>query len=360
MHETAIDPPAPGYRLVGGVSEHEPRRAPVRAAGAILGLLGGVSAAPPQDAGPSAPPASETCELSEDDALWIGASLEAWQFAARQLLGMDAPPTPIAIFFDASCVRSTDALHLDGRAPRWERFSHDGTVPLPTGDSMPAVVTSFAAPLEGEAGSFFVMSTPTVWRAGGVRSEIPLDTFMTAVLLHEISHTSQVATYMRRVSELEEAGGFGPELSDDVLQDTFADDAEIADAVLRETDLLFRAAAAPDDAEARRLARAAHDSIATRRERYRDRPALLELEDVFLTLEGAAQWVALSWLASEGGGGVDADVALSEFGRRTNYWSQVQGLALFLVIDRFVPDWEREVYGEGGVTALGLFERALG
>lgn len=301
----------------------------------------------------------EDCALSEADARWIESSVAAWRHVARTTLQLEHPPSPFAVFFDAHCVRSTEELRLDGREQEWDTFPHGAQILLPDGNALPAVVTSFAAPLGEGDGSFFVMSTPSVWRAGGVPSEMPLETLMTAVLLHEISHTSQFATYMRRVSELEAAGNFGEDLTDDFLQDTFGGDAEFAGAVEREIDLLFRAAAADDSAEALRLAREARDSIAARREGYRDRPQVQELEDLFLTLEGAAQWAAFTWLKSPDGGNVEPELAMRDFGRRTDYWSQIEGLGLFLVIDRFVPAWVREVYGKGGMTALGLLDRAL-
>lgn len=300
------------------------------------------------------------CELSEEDARWIEDSIRAWRTVARDILRIEEPPSPVAVFFDASCVRSTDELRLDGGESEWQLVAHEGEIYLPTGETMPPAVVSFAAPLGDGEESFFVMSTPSVWRRGGVRSEIPLPTFMTAVLVHEISHTAQLVTYMRRVSELEKEGGFGDDLTDDVLQDTFGGNAEIAKAVQRETELLFRAAQAETEVEARRLAAEARDSIRSRRERYRDRRELYALEDVFLTLEGAAQWAAFAWLTSEDGGHVERAVAMKEFGRRTDHWSQVQGLALFLVIDRFVEDWESTVYGDGAETAFQLLDRAVG
>lgn len=323
----------------------------------LVVFLAGVRSPKPKP-GEHAVMQDESCQLSEEDTLWITESVAAWRYAALEILKVEDPPSPIAIFFDASCVWSTEELYLDGRAPRWNVSPHAGTIHLPSGETMPPVITSFAAP-HGDNGAFFVMSTPSVWRAGGVKSEIDLGTFMVAVLLHEISHTSQVGTYMSRVTMLEKAGDFGEDLSDDVLQETFGADTGFASSVKRETDLLFRAATVADEAQAQSLAREARDSIVARRDSYRDQRELHELEDLFLTLEGSAQWVATTWLTSADGGAVDLEVALRDFGRRTGYWSQVQGLALFLVIDRFVDDWESAVYAEGRVTALQLLEQAL-
>ena len=66
---------------------------------------------------------------------------------------------------------------------------------------MPPVVTSFAS-VDENGNPFFVMSTPSVWRAGGVSSEIGLEMLMWPVLLHEAVHTLHAQTYGRRLDEL--------------------------------------------------------------------------------------------------------------------------------------------------------------
>lgn len=313
--------------------------------------------------GPPAPPsATAPCTLQDPDRIWLEDALTAWRFVRHDLLGLDGPDRTAAVFFDASCTLTTDRL-VDPLSD-WAARRHDQTVTLPNGDEMPAIVTSFAAPIEegeeGDDGVFFVMSTPSVWRSLGVESDIGLETMMRAVLLHEMSHTAQFGTYGRRVTEVARDAGLGDEITDDLLQDRFADDAGYGAAMEREIDLWFEAATAPDDEAARDLARRAWDSLATRREGLPS-PALAALEDLFLTLEGSGQWAGYSWLRQPPpvGPGLDRDTALTEFGRRGGYWSQSEGLALVLTLDRLDPSWKTTVFGDGSHTVLELLEAAL-
>ena len=46
-------------------------------------------------------------------------------------------------------------------------------------------------------------------------------------------------------------------------------------------------------------------------------------------------------------------------GRRRS-WSQDEGLALFLVLDRLLPDWPALVFGAQSAGAAQLLERAVG
>jgi hypothetical protein len=84
-----------------------------------------------------------------------------------------------------------------------------------------------------------------------------------------------------------------------------------------------------------------------------------EAEDTFLTLEGSAQWVAYAWLANHPLGAEIAPAdALKGFRRGGRKWSQDEGLALFLVIDRLVPDWQARVFADQPSTALQLLAEA--
>jgi len=300
--------------------------------------------------------------MSREDESWIEASLKAWKTVGTDILEFEKLSNPSAVIFDSSCVFFAPKLEFDVAGAGMISSRHSGEVPLPTGEVMPAVVTSFSAPLGDDGSVFFVMSTPSVWRAGGVESGLDLPTFMTSVLIHEISHTSQFATYLRQVTEIEEAGDFGDDLTDDILQDTFEGDPQFAAAIEAEIDLLFRAAASETKEEARRLALEATASIEARRSAYQrgEHSNLLRLEDLFLTVEGAAQWAGYSWLISSGGASLDESTAMKEFGRRSRFWSQNQGLALFLVLDRFSEDWKKAVYGDGSRTVLELLDQALG
>jgi hypothetical protein len=83
-------------------------------------------------------------------------------------------------------------------------------------------------------------------------------------------------------------------------------------------------------------------------------------EDLWLTFEGAGQWAGYQWVIHPRGAGVPVAVALTDFARRSRWWSQKQGLAIFLALDRVAgPGWKRHAFGDGARTALEMLDDAL-
>ena len=83
------------------------------------------------------------------------------------------------------------------------------------------------------------------------------------------------------------------------------------------------------------------------------------LDDVFLTMEGMGQWLAYRSLLSPGGGGLAPDAALPAVRRGGRQWSQDQGLALMLVVDRLLPGWQQRAFADPDWRAERLLSAAL-
>lgn len=300
------------------------------------------------------------CVFSPHERSWVDRAIAAWDMTSREITGIGRVAKLDAMFFDASCAIHSDTA-MTGGPNRWASRAHDGQVVLPNGTTLPAHVTSFTSADSGSA--FFVMSTPSVWKAGGVAGgPLGLDLLMTAVLLHEATHVTQAATYGQSIAELIEKHSLAEDFSDDSIQDRFEKNGKFARSVERETDLLFRAAAATDLAEARRLAAQARGLIRARHDRWFTGPDahLAAAEDIWLTMEGSGQWAGYRWLTSRNGGAVSESIALAAFGIRGKWWSQKQGLALFLTLERLAGDrWKQPVFCAGSRTVLQLLDEAL-
>ncbi|MDX1480512.1 MAG: hypothetical protein R3315_02490 [Woeseiaceae bacterium] len=243
----------------------------------------------------------------------------------------------------------------------WETVSHDGSIALPDGETMPAVVTSFTS--SGAIGAFFVMSTPTVWRDAGVSGgALDLETLMVAVLLHEASHVVQLSTYGLRVDDIQRRFGLPDSFGDDSLQERFEQEQAFTRSIARETDLFFEAAFAEDDDTAWRLAYEARELMRARAARWfiGEETYWREAEDVWLTFEGSGQWIGYHWLTSPWGADVTPAAAMEGFGRRSRWWSQNQGLSIALTLDRLSgPVWRRQAFGEGRLTLLEMLDELL-
>jgi hypothetical protein len=305
----------------------------------------------------SAPP-PPACALPERDRAWVDRALQAWRFASREITGIGPVPDFQAVFFSADCVL-TSANALGGGAVErvtWTATPHSGNVTLPDGSEMPAGVTSFAT------GKYFVMSTPTVWEAGGVGEGAGLERTMVAVLLHEGSHVAQIKPYGPRLGALIERNHLPDSFNDNAVQERFEANAEFAALVKEETQLFLDAAAAKEDAEARRLAREGLRLIRERQARWMvgEDAYLAEAEDVWLTFEGAGQWTGYQWLVHPRGGAQPVAEAMARFGKGRR-WSQTEGFAIVMALDRIGgPGWKRHAYGDGARTVLEMLGDVLG
>ncbi|HYK00521.1 MAG TPA: hypothetical protein VE974_02110 [Thermoanaerobaculia bacterium] len=306
-------------------------------------------------------PAPPACALPEADRAWVDRALEAWRFTSREITGIRPVPNFQAILFSADCVlRSTNALGSPtAEGVTWTASRHAGTIALPDGSEIPAGVNSFVAGNKGE--TYFVMATPSVWEAAGVGDKPQRPTSLIPVLLHEGSHVAQIGPYGSRLGALIERYKLPDSFNDDSVQERFQENPEFTESVKQETQLFLDAAAAKDDAEARKLASEARRLMRERQARWvtGDDAYLVEAEDIWLTFEGAGQWTGYQWLIHPRGGAETSMDVVTRFtkGRR---WSQTEGFALVLALDRIAgPDWKRHAFGDGAKTVLEMLDEAL-
>jgi hypothetical protein len=294
---------------------------------------------------------SGRCQMDGADSAWLSAALAQWRVAETRDLGLPSSPLPTVVAIDAACTYVLPEGDLD----RAKGQPHGTTVVLPDGAEAPLGPISFAS---GEGG-YFAMSLPSVWREAGVTSPFGLEALMDGVLLHEMMHIRQVDLAKRTLDgAAQQAGIADDDLTDDVVQDRFEDEPGYIEAYAAERDALFAAAAAPSDAEARVLVAQALGLMRERRARWftGDKAAFARFDDVFLTMEGMGQWLIYRHFLALGHAPGEALPAVRRGGRR---WSQDEGLALMLVVDRLLPGWQARAFRDPEWRAANLLEAAL-
>jgi hypothetical protein len=304
-------------------------------------------------------PAHAACIVSGADQEWAATALLSWERTAAEELRLEAVPPSRIILFDERCLyeivsgrgESTLTLEESGKP-------HDGNITLPNGAVIPAQIVSFAAPFGEDREPFLVMALPSVWRVAARHRDDPLlHTLMQSVLVHEMTHTSQAGPLWSRLDELQALHALGDDLDDDIVQTRFATRAGFRVAYEKERELLYAAAAEPDLARRRALAATALRSMTERRALYfRDDDSFYaELEEIFLTMEGVANWAA--WRSAIAAGMPEKE-ALALIRRNGRFWSQDQGLALFLLIDTLLPDWQQQLFHQNA-GASELLKRTV-
>ena len=305
------------------------------------------------------------CRLGTSDQAWLDRSVKGWIAARRLILEAPVPPTLDAVIFDQRCELTSKSAMVTGRS-RWIARPLAGQTILVGSQRLPIGVLS--ATIGDDTGTRFVMSVPSVWAKGGVSpGPLGLNRLMSAVMIHEATHVFQMSTYGKQIELLQKANHITDEqFNDDAIQAQFGKRVAFAASIRREIDLFFEAARTPNDDEARRLARTARDLMRARAGHYfvRDQIYQVRAEDLWLTLEGTAQWAGYRWLQlpiAKGGGGVSEQEAMAGFGKRGDSWTQTLGLGIALTVDRFQPrQWKGHVFGDGTQTLLELLDRSIG
>lgn len=304
------------------------------------------------------------CRLSANDRDWLDRSVKGWGVTRRILLQAPAPVALDAVIFDRHCKLTSTSAMVTGRS-RWIAQPIAGEAIVVGAQRLPISVVS--ATIGDDAGTRLVMSVPSVWAKERVPpGPLGLGRLMSAVIMHEATHVFQMNTYGKQIEALQKTNHLSDEqFNDDAIQARFGKQAEFAASIRRETDLFSRAANAASDEEARRLAVAGRDLMRARAARYfvGDQAYQGRAEDLWLTMEGSAQWAGYRWLqlpVAKAGGGVSEREAMAGFGRRGDSWTQLLGLAIALTVDRLQPSrWKRHVFGDGQQTLLELLDQSI-
>ena len=305
-------------------------------------------------AGSAAPAAA--CVMTAAERTWIDSALQASDQVMVQRLRLARDRRPTIILFDDRC-----RFEARGAAGgRWIATPHRGKIRLPDGKQIDAGVTAFASRVENTGERFFVMALPSLWYAANAFK--PGDRLgLTGVFLHEFSHTRQMDVLQPRFEAAEAIYKMPDDFGDDSVQKHFQADPAYVAVAEKETALLYRAAREPDAATARGLARQALQLIEARQRRWfvGEDSRWKAYDDIFLTMEGFGQWAGYAWLSDPQGGAMAASEAEAKMRGSRRWWSQEQGLALFLVIDRFVPNWAEQAFGSPPALGIDLLRQAV-
>jgi hypothetical protein len=268
--------------------------------------------------------------MSAADRAFLDDAVKTWEVVRADDLKLAPAPLPSFVVFDVNCV------WRDGAGSE-----HHGTIALADGNEVPARALAFASSHEGKA--FLVLALPSVWRADERHRDDPkLDLLVHSVFVHEMTHTRQADSLGTRLTELETQHKI-ENLNDDIIQQRFASIDGFTAAFAKERDLLYDIANEKNAKRRIALAKEASRAIAERRARYftGDNAYFAELEEIFLGMEGVANWAGFRAAMRMG---LTRDEAITVMRGSRKWFSQDEGLALFLAIDALQKDWQKRVF----------------
>ena len=307
---------------------------------------------------------------------WMQSVLDGWDVTARRNLRLTTPPIPWIVFYD-----ETGAWHLNaesGRVPAATmtkstlRFgtrryplsfaAHSGKFWVPDGDSLPAVPRAGTLLYSKNTKAFSAVPLPALFRQMGAPEDAgDLDRLFVTLAIHELTHTRQLVDIDRRIAQLRPKYHLLPEVDDDVIENRFSMDTAYTPLAGQERAAFNEAVFAKTSAEAKAAARRALKLVDQRRSQFMTGPfaGYAELEDYFLVLEGTGMWAQFEATKRGAPKGEPWQQTLAMLMNRTASWSQGEGLALFVLLDRFQPNWQATFMTPGFPSPFAALKAAL-
>jgi hypothetical protein len=310
---------------------------------------------------------------------WMQTALDRWENACRQHLRLPIEPLPWVIFYDENAAwhisaepaflpaheTTTVTLNFAGQPRALVRVPHNNGLWVPgRAEVLPLKVDLHTSLYDNQQKPYCIIPLPSLFRklAAADQASI-LDELFLGIAMHELTHTRQLLFVMAQINRLRNKKGYTlPEhLNDNLLEDTFSKNKDYVRRFKQEMDLLGDAYFANTPAARERLLTRALTLIQQRRTRYfvGKRKAYAPLEEIFLTLEGAGMWAHFRMARDHAPMGEDVPTTLMKLAQRTNAWSQVESLVLFLLIDQLVPNWQARYFAPDPPSPFVTLRAAL-
>jgi len=209
---------------------------------------------------------------------------------------------------------------------------------------------------------FMIIPLPPLYRKLGGGDQAPaLDELFLGMSLHELAHTRQLVYAAQRIERLRVQNNLPESIDDNLIENTFSKNDDYRRLYEEERQHLTRAILADDLAVCRGALAQALSVSRQRRERFfvGNNNFYGDLEDIFLALEGLGMWVHYQMARDRAPKGQDWRQTLASLAERTDAWSQEEGLALFLLIDRLVPGWQALFLAPGFPSPFALLRDSI-
>lgn len=293
----------------------------------------------------------------------------AWSLVYTDIYKVDEIQPVQFVFFDDQYVYSTSSVTIpEGISIKgfdllnlklnWKKAPHHNLITLPDKTSVPVKIMSFAAEIPtGQHQAFFVMPLPSFWKKMGIESkELGLDNLTTGIFLHEFSHSQQMKNFGKKITQFEKENESGADVNDDMVQNIFSKDNTYVDLYQSEIDHFYNSVIGKE-LDRKYVSKGINLYNERQKNYFKDKyRQLVKMDDIFLTMEGLGQYSMYRWLIHPQGGNLDEHTALAGVRRNKKWWSQEEGLALFLILERIKNPkfWAKDMFGSEMTTAIEL------
>jgi hypothetical protein len=320
--------------------------------------------------------AAVAAEIDKPTLAWTQAVVDRWEVACRKYLHVAPHPLPWIIFFDdrSSWHLNPDKSELPGHTPlraavKFAGRDHEvvqvehreGRLWVPGRDALPVKAGGATMPYYDDRRVFFELALPSLWRKeSGSAPSRDLDELILGLALHELTHTRQMVDVSRRIEAMRSRHKLPESVNDNLIENTFSKIPDYKKIWDEEWAHLSRALLADDASGMRDAITEVLAASERRKARFfvGDYQGWSELEDIFLAMEGVAMWVH-RMARDHAPPGESWQQTAGVLFTRGDAWSQMEGLALFLLIDRLVPGWQARFLAPGFPSPFAVLREAV-
>lgn len=294
---------------------------------------------------------------------WMQSTLAAWEDTCRKDLRISPDPLPWIIFYDSTRAwhvspdrkrmpphrKTRQALRFAGRRYPIFDITHTHELWVPGRNALTLKARAAAMPYDHDSKVFFVLAVPgLVAKEAGVPLSKDLSEFFAGTALHELTHTRHMLQLMPAINQLQARYKFPASIDDNLIEGSFAMNAEFRSMYQEAGRKMSAALTATDHAVMRENARKALQLVRQRQQRFftGEYEGWGAMEEIWLTLEGAAMWVQFQFARKMAPPGEPWLNTISKLAQRADAWSQMEGLGLFLLMDRFDTSWPARFFSQ--------------
>lgn len=297
----------------------------------------------------------------------------AWKLISKDIYKINNVRPVDFVFFDDKYVYSTsmqtviNGTHVKGKNLmnlkfHWKKKLHNDSLVLPDKSVIPIGIMSFAANNSIDNKPFFVMPLPSFWKQKKVTSkELGIENLITGIFIHEFSHSQQMQNFGKKITKFEKQNNFPIEFNDNIIQNLFSKDSSYVKSYKKETEILYTTINQKE--LDKNLAKKTLLSLKQRQNEYLKAKNinLVQIDDLFLTMEGFGQYSMFLWLKHPKGGNIKRETAIEGVRRGGKWWSQDEGLALFLILDQLTltKNWAKSMFGDSTESVTELIYKYM-
>lgn len=289
------------------------------------------------------------------DIIWIQKVLDNWNYVCLNELNIKVKSLPWIIFYDSSSawhlnadkniVPSFEKMHdsvvFAGINYQLIRVVHQEGIWVPDRETIPlASILISTMPYAQNKKAFFISPLPSLFHKLAPDQALYLDFLFLGTNIHELTHTRQLPFVLPQLLEIQRTGN-RESLDDNTVENEFSKNERYKKLYFEENKHLWNAVFTINDDSCIAEIEQAFKLMEIRTHEFftGGNQGLGKADEIFLSLEGSAMWAQYRIMFKNAPNPNERDL-LSWLVQQTPAWSQERGLVLFLLIDRFAPDWK--------------------